>query len=341
MLLDGTTLDLAPRAVEVLEAADGPAHLKLELPAAQLEIATPPATTVGEAIGSLREGRQAVAEAANRAGGLRCACAAVHPFASMEGPLNDQGRYAALAAEYGPVSRRQLVCALQVHVAVRGPERAIAVHDALRSYLPDLAALAANGPLFGGADSGMASVRPKIAELLPRQGVPPALGTWDSYVEALGWTEDPAAWWWELRPHRLHGTLELRVPDAQTTLAEAEAVAAVAHALVGWLGERHDAGEALPVAPTWRIEENRWSAARHGLAGTMADLETGERGPTSDRVSALLDALGSTAERLGCAGGLTAARALIAAGGGAAAMRAAAGGDGHATTAWLADRFLV
>ena len=53
-------------------------------------------------------------------------------------------------------------------------DRALAVYNALRSYLPEIAALAANAPFYEGADTGFASVRPQIAGLLPRQGVPPS-----------------------------------------------------------------------------------------------------------------------------------------------------------------------
>ena len=88
---------------------------------------------------------------------------------------------------------------------------------------------------------------------------------------------EPGRWWWELRPHPSFGTLELRVPDAQTTLAHAAGVTAFSHALVGWLAARHDDGERLPVAHSWRIGENRWSALRSGVEGTLVDLETGER----------------------------------------------------------------
>ena len=40
--------------------------------------------------------------------------------------------------------------------------------NALRERLPLLAALAANAPFYEGRDSGLASVRPKLGELLPR-----------------------------------------------------------------------------------------------------------------------------------------------------------------------------
>ena len=96
-------------------------------------------------------------------------------------------------------------------------------------------------------------------------------------------------------------TVEVRVPDTQSTVAETTALAAVVHALVAWLAERHEAGEALAPAPTWRIGENRWSACRHGLDGTMADLITGEVAPTRERAAALLEELAGAADRVGCA----------------------------------------
>jgi hypothetical protein len=42
----------------------------------------------------------------------------VHPFSPGLGTLNDSEHYAHTLAEYAQVARRQLVCAMQVHVAV-------------------------------------------------------------------------------------------------------------------------------------------------------------------------------------------------------------------------------
>ena len=39
------------------------------------------------------------------------------------------------------------------------------------------------------ATAGLASVRPTIAAMLPRQGVPPALGSWEAFERALSWGE--------------------------------------------------------------------------------------------------------------------------------------------------------
>jgi carboxylate-amine ligase len=292
LLLDPETHDLAPRAAEVLERLGRPDRFKPELPAAQMEIVTAPRERAEDALAELAEGRRELVAAA---GGIaRPAVAGLHPFARPEVELAELGSYEHTRAEYGRIARLQQVTALQVHVAVGGAERSLAVYNALRSYLPELAALAANAPFLAGTDTGMASARPKVSELLPRQGVPPAIESWEAYAEALRWgaavgtVHTPRTWWWELRPHALHGTLELRVPDGQTTIEDATVVVRAAVDLIARLAAGHDAGEPLPVAPTWRIEENRWSAARHGSDGEMADLATGEREPTHERVERLL-----------------------------------------------------
>lgn len=339
MVLDGESLDLAPLGARLVDAAGPAPRFKVEMPAAQLEIATAPAATLDAALDELAAGRRALAAAA-AAQGLRVGCAGAHPFAAAEGPLNEAPRYRAMEARYGAVARRQLVFALQIHVRVRGADRALAVHDALRGHLPELAALAACAPFHEGRDCGLASVRPLISGLLPRQGVPPALRSWERLATGLALAGDPAGWWWELRPHRLHGTLEVRVPDAQPTIRDAGAVAAVAFALVVRLAERFDAGERLPCAPAWRIAENRWSALRDGVGGQLADLDSGRLVATDERLEALLDELEPVAGRLRCAARLADARALLRAGGGAARMRAAAGGDPRAAARWLADEYL-
>ena len=288
MLLDGSTLDLAPCAPEAIERLGGDPRFKLELPAAQLEIVTAPHESVAAAVRELADARAALAQAV--AGRFRLAGAGAHPFAAGQGPLNPGQRYDAIGAEYAAVARRQLVFGLHVHVAVRGAERALAVYNAMRSHLPALAALAANAPFYEGRDSGLASVRPRISGLLPRQGVPPAFASVDAYEDALRWCrfDDLRQWWWELRLHPLLGTVEVRVPDTQTTIDDTAAVAAAVHRVITGLAARHDAGEPLPVADSWRIDENRWSACRHGLDGTLRDLETGEPRPTRAVVEELL-----------------------------------------------------
>ena len=338
MLLDPETLDLAPVAVQVLERLDGDPRFKLELPAAQLEIALPPARSVADLADQLAAARRDAAQAAQGLAVL--AGAGLHPFAAAEGPVNPGERYEQLVEEYGTVARRQLVFALQVHIAVGGAERTLAVYNALRAHLPELAALAANAPFHEGRDTGFASFRPVVADMLPRQGMPPPIGSWDEWSDDLAWgaragrVPGPSQWWFELRPHPGFGTLELRVADTQATVAESAAIAAFAHALVARLVEHPRDG-----VPSWRIEENRWVAARHGLGGSFVDLLIGERVPVRERLHALLDELEPLAAALGAAEPLRYARAMAEANG-AVGVRAAAENDARSAARWLSDRFL-
>jgi carboxylate-amine ligase len=343
MLLDPITLDLAPLAGDVLGRLAGDARFSRELPASQIEIATEPAQRATDALDQLAAARAALLAACE--GVARPAGVGVHPFAASTGELNDGERYEQIEHAYGPIARRQLVASLQVHVAVGGAERTLAVHDALRSYLPELAALAANGAFQEGRDSGLASARPLVCRLLPRQGIPPALGSWERVAAELSWgaragaVAEPRLWWWELRPHPAFGTLELRVPDAQTTLADAAGVVVVAQALTAWLAERWDAGEQLPVAADWRIEENRFAALRHGLDAELADLDSGERAPARERLLWLLDALAPVANRLGAGELLAHAQALVQRNGATRQREVAAERGVRGLVAWHAERY--
>jgi carboxylate-amine ligase len=327
MLVDPVSLDLAPVAAQVL---DGEPGLKLELPASQAEIVTAPSASVGEAIAQLAAGRRRLAQAAGEK--ARLIAAGVHPHAAPLGALNEGERYDAIVESFQDVARGQLVCALQVHVAVGSADATLRVHDALRSHLPELAALAANAPFYAGRDTGYASVRPLIGALLPRQGVPPALGSWAAFAEMLAWAGDPKTWWFEVRPHPVFGTLELRVCDTQSTVAEAAGMAAFVHALVAWLADSD--GEPRP-AERWRIEHNRFAAARHGLDAEFADLVTGERRPVRDILRERLETLAPVARRLGCADELAGVSLER---NGAIRQREA---GLAAAPGWLADRFLA
>jgi carboxylate-amine ligase len=344
MLLAPGSFELVARAPEVLALLDGDPRFKLELPASQMEILTPPLTDVTEAAAALLAARRALAEGA--AGLVRLGAAGVHPFSPGVGELNRLPQYERTIRDYGPSARRQLVCALQVHVSVGGADRALAVYNAARSYLPLVAALASNAPFYEGEDTGLASVRPKLGELLPRQGIPPAIKSWAAYAEAFRWGAhsgafpDARTWWWELRLHPGFGTLEFRVPDAQSSVADATAIVAVVQALVARLGQRHDAGEELPAQSTWRIEENRWSACRDGIEGHMADLETGRLDSTRARLEELLTELEPFGERFHSQRAFARASEMTECNGAIAQRRVAEQGDTAALAGWLAERFL-
>ena len=333
-VVDARSLEPVPEAALVVGRAADPC-IKLELPACQLELATSPAATPADALAQLRVLRERALLACGS--DLALVAAAVHPTAPADGaPLARSTHHRALARRYGSVAARQTLGALQVHVAVGDADVALAVHNALRSHLPELAALAAAAPFHDGCDTGLASVRPLIACQLPRQGVPPPIASWADLIDDLHWgaasgsVPEVGWWWWELRPHLAYGTLEVRVPDVQPTCRGAEGVATTVHALVAHLAARARDGEPLPVDPTWRIAENRWQALSRGLDGELADLRTGERTPARRVVHRLLDAVEPHS-----AAGLDAARELLEANAAEHLRRVGVAGAAR----WLAERY--
>ena len=344
MLLDPETLELVPRASDVLSAVAGDQRFKFELPASQIEIVTPPCANASQAAAVLMAARRELAERTE--GIVRFAGAGVSPLGSGRGELMALPQYERTIRDYRPIIERQLVCALQVHVAVPGAARALAVYNHVRSYLPWVAALAANGVFYEGRDSGLASVRPMLSDLLPRQGIPPSLDSWQQLADALSWgarsgaVADPGTWWFELRPHPSFGTLEFRVPDSQGTIAEAAAVAALIHALVVWLARRYDGGEPLPAAASWRLEQSRWSACRDGMAGEMFDPHTGERTSTRTCLRHLIERLGDIASELDTAASLEHATVMVDRNGAVIQREAAREGGARQVARCLVERFL-
>ena len=267
-------------------AADGsyrddapvPDGATMEMPTGQVELITAPAASAAAAVAELASLRARVLT-----GGGSFIAAGAHPTAPELVPLRDEERYRRVAHDYGEVARRQLVASLQVHVAVPGADLALATYNGLRAFLPELLALAASAPFHGGRDTGLATVRPTICTLLPRQGVPPRLSSWEELAAVYERIRFPGSWWWELRPHPRFGTLEVRVCDSQPTLESARAVALAVEQVVRSVAS--DGG--LPDVEGWRIAENRWSAVRHGLEGEMQDLRTGRMRPTREALREL------------------------------------------------------
>lgn len=316
MLLDADTLELAPVIDHVLAEVEEDARFTKELRTAQLEIVTPVCATAAAACEELTDARRVLVERLR--GAVALAAAGTHPFSTDWGTITKGDRYRAIADEYTWAARRSLACGLHVHVAVPGAERALAVYNALRSYLPELAALGANSPFIEGSDSGLCSIRPKLNEAFPRAGIPPHFGSWEELVAFVDWGRagglfpDASHFWWDLRPHLTHGTLELRAADAQTRVEDAAAIAALFQALVYRLAERWDAGERLPVHDTHKINENAWRAYRYGVRGWLVDLDTGEPEPTRDRLERLVSEVEPAATRLRSAHQLRHVRTLLA-----------------------------
>jgi glutamate---cysteine ligase / carboxylate-amine ligase len=340
MLLDPETLEVAPSA-HLVSALLEDERCAPELREGQLEIRTP---VCGNAVGSALHLADAILHVTDRLhDDVVVASAGTHPFSSGWGEISEGERYQELANEFPLASSRGVPSALHVHVAVPGADRALAVFNAARSFLPELTALAANSPFLDGVDTGLASARGELMLAFHRVGVPPAFATWESYVELVEWGRrgglfaDASHLWWDLRPHPRFGTIELRAPDSQTRVDDAAAIAALFQCLLVWLAGLYDEYGQLAVHDRSRIAENLWRARRYGTRGHMADLATGEPEETRARIRRLLEELEPVASTQGTSWALLTASTLLADNGADRQRYVAAELGLEGLVRWLAD----
>jgi carboxylate-amine ligase len=329
-LLNSESGELSSRYEEVFSnAARGDSRIRSELMQSTVEVATSPANTVAEAIAEACELRRMLRDEAE-ARGYVVASAGTHPFSRWEHQeITDKPRYAELIDALQWTAEQQLIFGLHIHVGLDSPQQAIAVANALRTWLPELLAVSANSPFWHGRDTGLASTRSKIFDTMPRSGLPPAFASFEEFellVERgvrTGSFEDYTYIWWDLRPHPRLGTIEIRICDAQTRIESVAALVALVQSLVATLADRYDREGALEIQPVTLVAENKWRAARHGLEAQLVDLCRDEERPARDALLALVELAEPAARRLGCADELALVEPLLARGDGAAEQRAA------------------
>jgi carboxylate-amine ligase len=193
-------------------------------------------------------------------------------------------------------------------VAINGPDRAVAVCNTLRNYLPELLALSASSPFLENVNTGLHTVRTEIfTRMFPRCGIPDTYDGWDGferYVRFLYETrsiDEHTQLWWSVRPHLAFPTVEIRICDGQPDLEESRSLAALCYALTARIVRALDEGEPLPDFPRRLIEENLWRAIRYGLSGELIDLATGDVRPARAHLERLVEWVLPAAEELGCA----------------------------------------
>jgi glutamate---cysteine ligase / carboxylate-amine ligase len=310
-LLDPDTLELTNRFEELKEAASGldwDEHLVGELIASEAEVKTGRCESFTEAAERMIERRAQLGALADSLG-IALACTGTHPWSSWKDQrIIDTPHYRRNDEILRYVVWRNNSFGIHVHIAVRGPDRAIRVCDAFRNVLPELLALSASSPFVEDVVSGLHSARTEIfTRMFPRCGVPDAYGSWDEfeqYVRFLYATrsiDEHTQLWWSVRPHLAFPTVEVRICDAQPDLREAQALAALMYALGARFARALDEGEPLPSLPRRLIEENFWRAIRYGLSGELIDFERGEPIPARARLEQLLEWVRPVAEEIGAA----------------------------------------
>jgi carboxylate-amine ligase len=310
-LLDPVTLDLVNRFEEVQAAAVGTSlepDLVGELIASEAEVKTGRCESFAEIPARMAE-RRAQLLALVEPLGLTLGSTGTHPWADWKDQrIIDTPHYRRNDELLRYVVWRNNTFGLHVHVGIRGADRAIAVCNGLRAFLPDLLALSASSPFVENVVSGLHSARTQIfTRFFPRCGVPDAYDGWDGFERYVRFLYDTGSitehtqLWWSVRPHLNFPTVEIRICDAQPDLAESQSLAALAISLAARLARAHDEGEPIALHPHRLIEENMWRAIRHGLSGELIDFDHGDVVPARERIERLIQWVQPVAEEIGAA----------------------------------------
>jgi glutamate---cysteine ligase / carboxylate-amine ligase len=320
MLLDPATWTLAQRAdrVLVLLGDDLAGHCSAETHEAALELHTSPHATVGGAIAELSRLRARLTRAA-RALGLATAAAGMHPGKMAEDPRGSPaGRYRFVHRTMRVIARREPTFALHVHIGVSDPENAIHILNRLRAHLPLLLALSASSPLWQGRTTGLASNRTILFQAFPRTGLPRCFHGYADWVHTVdmfvrsGAIPEPTFLWWDIRPQPRFGTVEVRIMDAQPRLGATGALCALVLALARLELEEGFAPPELVHAQE-ALAENRFLAARDGVAAELIDPVRARRVPIGDVLDDVLAAAAPHASALGAASEFAVLPALMSA----------------------------
>jgi carboxylate-amine ligase len=282
-LIDPATLELTPRFEVLRDAGQQDPVLRDaisgELISSEIEIRSGRGEDSQHALKLQREARKRLFALAD-AHGVGLASTGTHPLSDYRDQhIIDTEHYRRVQEGLKYVAWRNNTFALQVHVGIRGGDRAVKVCDRLRPVLPTLLAISANSPFVDGRDSGLHSARTQtFTKSFPRCGIPDVFGSWaewQDYVELLvrtGSIVEFTQLWWSVRPHHSFGTIEVRICDAQTTGPEADALIELIVACVAQALREVDAGATPPDLPGRLIEENMWRALRYGQDGRLLDL---------------------------------------------------------------------
>jgi carboxylate-amine ligase len=308
-ILDPETLDLTNRFEDVQAAARGSAleaHLVGELIASEVEVRTGRQDSFADLVATVAE-RRAQLRALVEPLDLLLGATGTHPWADWKDQrIIDTPHYRRNDELLRYVVWRNNTFGFHLHVAIAGPDRAIAVMAGLRNFLPELLAVSASSPFVENVNSGLHSARTQIfTRFFPRCGVPDAFASWDEYerfvrfLYGTGSITEHTQIWWSVRPHLAFPTVEIRICDGQPELADAQSLAAFAASLTVRIARAYDEGQPVEPLPHRLIEENFWRAIRWGLSGELIDFGRGESIPARQRIEELVEWVLPAADEIG------------------------------------------
>ena len=308
-IVDKSTGDLVNIAENIVNGYGNEERVKHELYLSTVEVTSSPALNTNNTYSELSSIFEDILELANK-NNAGLIATGTHPFALYEDQVitNVNPRYEEFANKYGWAVRRLLTFGMHVHVGMDSKEKAVAVHDEIRKYLPLVLALSACSPFWRGKDTELYCSRLSVFQGLPNTGLPEPYYEWREYEQSLQTLVEAdiikagvgyRQIWKDVRIHPAYGTIEVRIADSMPSLIDTVAVATFVQSLAIYIGNKWEDANLPPPTPNWLIERNRWAAIKEGLnANFIIDLE-GRTKPIKEVIKDLTNEIKPIAESLG------------------------------------------
>jgi carboxylate-amine ligase len=310
-LVDRSSGELVPHAPRILQALrhlnDDGDRLTHELLTNTVEVVTGVHHRVADAVDDLTATIDAVRTEAEPLG-AELLCAGTHPFSQwfQQEVTPDTERYETLIDRTRWWGRQMMIWGVHAHIGIDDRSKVLPILNALLAYVPHFQALTASSPFWVGEATGYASNRSLMFQQLPTAGLPPQFDSWGDYERMVadlthtGVIDDYSELRWDIRPSPGWGTIEIRVFDGISTVAEVATMAAVVQCLVDDFSGRLDAGEELPRMQPWFVRENKWRAARYGMEAIIIQNADGDERSVAEDIKDLVSRLEPAASRLDC-----------------------------------------
>ncbi len=283
--------------------------VKSEMHQSVVEVGTGVCRTIKEASLDLKDLRRQML-GLTKENGLLMVAGATHPFADWRvQDISPDLRYVQVVEDMQIVARANLIFGLHVHIGIQDRETMVHLMNQMRYFLPHLLALSTSSPFWIGMNTGLKSYRTKVFDRFPRTNIPDVFSSWadfESFVSLLVKTnsiDNAKKIWWDIRPHPVFDTLEVRICDIPMRVDETIALAALIQATMVKLYRLHAANQSWRVYSRALLMENKWRAARYGLDGMLIDFGKEREVPERELlheylawVDDVLDELGSREE---------------------------------------------
>jgi carboxylate-amine ligase len=306
-LVDPKSRDLKSHILQILEGNKTilAERVKPEIHQSVAEVGTGVCKSIEDAEREVRSLRQFLKELAE-AQGLHIAAAGTHPFADWrDQDIFPNERYDKLIEEMQLIARANLIFGLHVHIGIEDRDLQIQIMNEYRYFLPHLLALSVNSPFWLGSNTGIKSFRTKVFDRYPRTNIPDRYESWSEFeglVNLLVKTnciDTGKKIWWDIRPHPIYPTLEVRICDIPLRYSESVTLAALMQAIAAKLYKLRAKNLGFRQYRRALVMENKWRASRYGIDGKLVDFGVEEERSTRVLIGELLEFVDDVVDDLG------------------------------------------